>query len=159
MTKIVEIMGLPSKDRWPLLTAMPEYHHMTTLGANNSRVNNPQGLDKWYWGTLNQQRYGPNMSAGTPGQEGLALLAALLEYDPQKRLTAEQALKHPYFTMEGDPLKILMNCFEYARDDYPLRRVSQEDNDMRISSLPGTKRPGLPDDSLIGGRPMKRVRD
>jgi cyclin-dependent kinase 8/11 len=79
----------------------------------------------------------------------------LLEYDPQKRLTAEKALEHRYFTEHGKPSE---NCFEDSKIKYPVRRVSQEDNDIRTSSLPGTKRSGLPDDSLIG-RPAKRLKE
>lgn len=35
----------------------------------------------------------PNLSA-----EGLNLLDAFLQYDPQKRITAKEALAHPYFS-------------------------------------------------------------
>jgi cyclin-dependent kinase 8/11 len=158
MQKIVEILGMPSKDRWPLLTAMPEYGQLSNLAAGNHRVNNPQGLDNWYWTTVKNAKY-PNAhinASATPGTEGLSLLQGLLEYDPQKRLTAEQALQHPYFTADGQ--KPDENCFEGSTTEYPLRRVSQEDNDIRTSSLPGTKRSGLPDDSLVG-RPAKRVKE
>jgi cyclin-dependent kinase 8/11 len=49
------------------------------------------------------------------------------------------------------------NCFEGlgGKMEYPHRRVSQDDNDIRTSSLPGTKRSGLPDDS----RPVKRLKE
>jgi len=50
------------------------------------------------------------------------------------------------------------NCFEGMTTTYPHRRVSQDDNDIRTSSLPGTKRSGLPDDSLVG-RPSKRMKE
>jgi cyclin-dependent kinase 8/11 len=83
------------------------------------------------------------------------LLKQLLEYDPQKRLTAEKALLHPYFTIHGKPAD---SCFEDSKIKYPVRRVSQEDNDIRTGSLPGTKRSGLPDDSIIG-RPAKRLKE
>jgi cyclin-dependent kinase 8/11 len=153
MQKIVEIMGMPSKDRWPLLTSMPEYNQLANLAAGNPRVNSAQGLDKWYWSIL-KQKYSPSHNIGSPGPEGLSLLQQLLEYDPEKRLTAEAALKHPYFTMEDE--KIFANCFEESKVQYPMRKVSSDDNDIRTSSLPGTKRSGLPDDSL---RPSKRLKE
>ncbi|KAL5119916.1 cyclin-dependent protein kinase [Pleosporales sp. CAS-2024a] len=159
MQKIVEIMGMPSKERWPLLTAMPEYPQLSSMAAGNAaRYARPQsgdGLDRWYHQTLNNNQYPVHPGPDTPGTEGLALLKQLLEYDPQKRLTAEKALEHRYFTEHGKPSD---NCFEDSKIKYPVRRVSQEDNDIRTSSLPGTKRSGLPDDSLLG-RPAKRLKE
>ncbi|KAF2397690.1 serine/threonine-protein kinase MAK [Trichodelitschia bisporula] len=155
MQKIAEILGLPTKDHWPLLSSMPEYAQLANLSAGNSRVASPQTLHKWYWNIVHMNKYPSDPASMTPGKEGLALLKGLLEYDPQKRLTAEQALQHPYFTDDDKPGE---NCFEGSGIEYPLRRVSQEDNDIRTSSLPGTKRSGLPDDSY-GGRPAKRLKE
>jgi cyclin-dependent kinase 8/11 len=155
MQKIVEVMGMPTKDRWPLLASMPEYPQLPGLAAGNHRVNNPQGLDSWYWSTLQTYKYPKDDPNKTPGSAGLNLLRGLLEYDPTKRLTAEAALKHDYFTSDGD--KPTESCFEGSSVEYPLRRVSQEDNDIRTSSLPGTKRSGLPDDSYLS-RPTKRLK-
>jgi cyclin-dependent kinase 8/11 len=153
MAKIVEIVGFPNKEKWPLLTSMPEYPQLANLHTGHPRVKDPQGLDKWYWTTLSSQGY-PNDSPGrSPGAEGLALLSALLEYDPQKRLTAEQALKHAYFAMEGD--RSLADCLEDGKSDYPLRRISPDDTDIRPSKMTGTKRSGLPDT----GRPAKRLKE
>jgi cyclin-dependent kinase 8/11 len=157
MQKIVEILGMPVKEQWPLLASMPEYPQLPSLLTASHRVSSPQGLDKWYWSTLQQYKYPQSPPNMTPGAEGLALLKGLLEYDPNKRLTAEQALKHPYFLADGND-KPSDNCFEGSGMEYPLRRVSQEDNDIRTSSLPGTKRSGLPDDSYMG-RPAKRQKE
>ncbi|KAF2278834.1 cyclin-dependent protein kinase-like protein Ssn3 [Westerdykella ornata] len=155
MQKIVEILGMPSKERWPLLAAMPEFGQLSSLAAGNPRLHRPQGLENWYQNCLKNNQYPPGSSVDSPGPEGFLLLQQLLEYDPQKRLTAEKALQHPYFTTGEKPSD---NCFEGSKIKYPCRRVSSEDNDIRTSSLPGTKRSGLPDDSLIG-RPAKRLKE
>ncbi|KAF1983157.1 cyclin-dependent protein kinase-like protein Ssn3 [Aulographum hederae CBS 113979] len=155
MQKIVEIMGMPNKEKWPLLASMPEYAQLNGLAQNNPRLHRPVGLENWYNTTLVNNKFPTSVPNGTPGPEGLSLLQALLEYDPQKRLTAEQALQHVYFTTGEKPVE---NCFEGSTAEYPHRRVSQDDNDIRTSSLPGTKRSGLPDDS-IAGRPAKRLKE
>ncbi|PHH90949.1 hypothetical protein CDD83_2156 [Cordyceps sp. RAO-2017] len=217
MQKIVDIMGLPSRDRWPLLPTMPEYGQLNTLQAPASHqhhhphphhhhhqqqqqqqqqhhghhhhhhhhhqqshssstlsssgrggVGNAGGgggigsnLEKWYYNTISNvgSATSSSSSASTSplsslGQEGFKLLAGLLEYDPVKRLTAAQALQSPFFST-GD--RLTANAFEGLKVEYPHRRVSQDDNDIRTSSLPGTKRSGLPDDSLL--RPPKRVKE
>lgn len=149
MQKIVEIMGLPTRDRWPLLNQMPESAQLSTLSARAGG----SSLEKWYYGTINSATGGPTQGGiSSLGAEGYKLLSGLLEYDPEKRLTAEQALHHAFF-QTGD--KVSNNCFEGVKLEYPHRRVSQDDNDIRTSSLPGTKRSGLPDDS----RPAKRMKE
>ena len=173
MQKIVDIMGLPTKERWPLLISMQEYSQLATLQP--PLVASHQGhhyghhpaqrqvggsqLEKWYYNTINQSTGTSNPSGSSQGlqslgAEGYKLLSGLLEYDPEKRLTAAQALTHPFFNTGDKPHS---NCFEGLKMEYPHRRVSQDDNDIRTSSLPGTKRSGLPDDSLV--RPGKRVKD
>ncbi|CAD0021609.1 unnamed protein product [Aureobasidium pullulans] len=135
-----------------------EYPQLQTLAAGNPAVQRPITLDKW-WDNLtrNSQYAAANMPA--PHRDGLAMLKSLLEYDPLHRLSAENALQHPYFlhdesNIPGAPPK---NCFEGIEHKYPPRKVSSEDNDIRTGSLPGTKRSGLPDDSFL--RPPKRVKE
>jgi cyclin-dependent kinase 8/11 len=117
-------------------------------------------LDKWYYG-ITQAGAGratsSHLASGHEslqvlGSEGYKLLAGLLEYDPEKRLTAEEALDHALFHPGS---KVSMNCFNGLKMVYPHRRVSQDDNDIRTGSLPGTKRRGLPDDS----RPVKKSKE
>lgn len=173
MQKIVDIMGMPTKERWPYLTSMHEYsslsilqtpmmhHHSSHHHASKSSASTSH-LEEWYYRTIgahsgsstSSPAHGNSGGLASLGAEGYKLLAGLLEYDPEKRLTAQQALQHPFFTT-GD--KVSNNCFEGLKTTYPNRRVSQDDNDIRTSSLPGTKRSGLPDDSLA--RPAKRVKE
>jgi cyclin-dependent kinase 8/11 len=153
MQKIVEIMGLPTKEKWPHLVSMPEYPQLSTLSASQHAKAGGSSLEKWYYSTINaHSATSAPASNASLGVEGYKLLSGLLEYDPEKRLTAQAALQHPFFST-GD--KVSGNCFEGMKTEYPHRRVSQDDNDIRTSSLPGTKRSGLPDDS----RPMKRLKE
>ncbi|KAH8122635.1 cyclin-dependent protein kinase [Trichoderma asperellum] len=177
MHKIAEIVGLPTKERWPLLPAMPEYSQLSTLSTmqhsthshHHHHQNAPNrgyplssNLEKWYYNTINNNSGAGSAASGPNGQpalqslgaEGYKLLAGLLEYDPEKRLTAAQALQYEFFS-SGD--RVSSNCFEGIKVEYPHRRVSQDDNDIRTSSLPGTKRSGLPDDTLL--RPAKRMKE
>ncbi|KAI1336672.1 kinase-like domain-containing protein [Xylariaceae sp. FL0016] len=188
MQKIVDIMGLPTKERWPYLPSMPEYNNLSTLQppmlhpghhhhhgrhAGPAAAASTSHLEKWYYSTIgahsSNNTSAPNSSLNSLGAEGYKLLAGLLEYDPERRLTAAQALQHPFFlgagagttgmggVLGGGGDKVSQNCFEGLKTAYPQRRVSQDDNDIRTSSLPGTKRSGLPDDSLA--RPVKRVKE
>ncbi|KAG6026927.1 cyclin-dependent protein kinase [Claviceps citrina] len=207
MQKIVDIVGMPTRARWPLLPTMPEYNQLGTLQApphvhssssashgqhystsqhnhnhhhnnhnhhhnnqshyssssgnnnnnnNNNNTSSSSNLEKWYNATISNAS--PTAPAGPSptslGPEGFRLLAGLLEYDPQRRLTAAQALQSALFAT-GD--RVSTNAFEGLKVEYPHRRVSQDDNDIRTSSLPGTKRSGLPDDSIL--RPSKRVKE
>lgn len=164
MCKIAEVLGIPKKEQWPLLTAMSEYAQLSLLPAAAPNVTRPTGLDKWWDAVVKNSNYTSSSAAvlstgPPPHRDGLALLKSLLEYDPLKRLGAEEALQHPYFLhdeegVQGPPSE---NCFEGLEHKYPPRKVSSEDNDIRTGSLPGTKRGGLPDDSLV--RPAKRLKE
>lgn len=155
MGKIGDIIGLPRKADWPLLTAMPEYSNLQSVSMHSPGVNRPMGLDKWYRNTISNNNYA---KASPPEDSALDLLKKLLEYDPLKRLTAEKALEHAYFTASADGKPPSGNCFEGLETKYPARKVSTEAHEIATSSLPGTKRTGVPDDGML--RPQaKKLRE
>lgn len=171
MNKIVEILGMPRRENWKGLSDMPEYPQLQSIivsrggmpglyPTSNSSSNTGRGstttgsgLETWYNNNIRHANYPQDKS---PGARGFKLLSELFEYDPEQRLTAEQALQHDYFreTEEGPnkgKIWVSNNCFEGLDEKYPARRVSTETNDIGTGSLPGTKRGGLPDDTLLPG--------
>ena len=78
LKKIFLIMGTPTENYASSLTELPEWG----VGENNFEVNKPQNL-KELLKNLND--------------EGIDLLQKFLQLEPDKRISAEEALKHPFF--------------------------------------------------------------
>jgi cyclin-dependent kinase 2 len=74
--KIFEILGTPDNDVWPGVTELPDY--ITTFPKWR-----PKDLDA----VLNNHL----------DPEGLDVLQRMLRYAPQDRISAAEALQHPYF--------------------------------------------------------------
>ncbi|KAL0075088.1 hypothetical protein F4703DRAFT_1889207 [Phycomyces blakesleeanus] len=113
LTKIFEVLGTPTKEVWPAIDQLPDYCHLSTF---------PQ--------CSNNLKHMYQMIPGVKSESGFNLFSALLEYDPAKRITAEKALAHPYF--QEDP-KPQANVLAQQNIEYPLRRVTQEDNDIKAT--------------------------
>ncbi|KAG2204024.1 hypothetical protein INT47_007018 [Mucor saturninus] len=113
LSKIIEIMGTPTKERWPSIDQLPDAQYLSSF---------PQ--------TPNNLKQAYQVMSIPKSETGFNLLSALLEYDPAKRITAEKALNHPYF--QEDP-KPAMNVLTQQGIEYPLRRITQEDNDIKAS--------------------------
>jgi cyclin-dependent kinase 8/11 len=122
MQKIIEILGTPTRiftsffssrlikgDKWPILNLHPEYTHLTSF---KQYTNN---LKKWY-----------NENNGKSAL-GFDLLLKLFEYDPNKRITAMDALQHDYFYEDGGWTE---NVFEGQSVDYPSRKVTEQERDI-----------------------------
>ncbi|KAG0255506.1 cyclin-dependent protein kinase [Actinomortierella ambigua] len=113
LQKIFEILGSPTKDRWPTVDEQPEYQG---LSAFRQYPNALRGIyQSWPY----------------KSEQGCNLLSAMLEYDPSRRITADEALNHPYF--QEDP-KPGWDSFAGQQMDLPLRKITHEDKDMKIAN-------------------------
>lgn len=69
------VLGTPSEQSWPGVTALQDWNN-----------------DFPVWPTLSLARFCANM-----GDDGLDLLEQMLAIDPRRRITARDAMSHPYF--------------------------------------------------------------
>lgn len=86
LTKIFEVLGSPTRERWLTIDQQPEYPSLLSM-----RPNGNYALKSWY------------QAAGARSESGFELLARLFEYDPNTRITADEALNHPYWNEEPVP--------------------------------------------------------
>eukprot|EP00761_Pharyngomonas_kirbyi_P005574 gb/GECH01005579.1/.p1 GENE.gb/GECH01005579.1/~~gb/GECH01005579.1/.p1 ORF type:complete len:296 (+),score=66.61 gb/GECH01005579.1/:1-888(+) len=85
LLRIFKIMGTPSSDDWPEMHNLP---HARMLQDRNFQVNYP-GIDL--------RQLFSNLE-----EDGLELLHKMLKYNPKERLTAKEALQHPFFDFSRD---------------------------------------------------------
>ncbi|XP_071829728.1 cyclin-dependent kinase 1-like [Apostichopus japonicus] len=73
--RIFRTMATPTEDNWPGVTSLPDYKSSFPKWTKKSLATSVASLDS----------------------QGLDLLEEMLIYNPAKRISAKQALKHPYF--------------------------------------------------------------
>jgi cyclin-dependent kinase 8/11 len=96
LTRIFDILGFPDKSRWPNMDELPEAPRLQSMKT----------LQKSQLGMILQVIQGegwsqklqiPNMESATK------LVSKMLEFDPAKRISAEEALNHTYFQEDPKP--------------------------------------------------------
>lgn len=113
--KVIEVLGSPTTEQWPSLVIYPEYQQYQTLQKCRSNVNS------WYHDHVLSQ----------PHRKAFNIFTRLLEYDPAKRITADEALVHEYFQEQP---RVTENVFFGQDYQYPNRRISNDDNDIKATN-------------------------
>lgn len=138
LQKIFEILGTPSPEVWPTIQKYPDFFAFKQHFCQNSSTLYSPNLENWY------------KVVGGKNKECLSLIKDLFQYDPTLRISADDALVHPYFLEEP---RVSENAFEGLSVKYPRRRIHTDDIDITSFSTNtgGTKRHGL-DESIIRKR-------
>lgn len=84
---IFQFLGTPSIAEWPSMNSYP--NSSNTLSKNEFRKNMPAQCDAFF-ATAPFEKLRP---------EGIDLLRQLLRYEPSERISAADALNHPYFSV------------------------------------------------------------
>uniref|UniRef100_A0A1B0G463 Protein kinase domain-containing protein n=1 Tax=Glossina morsitans morsitans TaxID=37546 RepID=A0A1B0G463_GLOMM len=81
--KMFRILGTPTEEIWPGITSLPDYKNTFPCWSSNQLTNQLK-----------------NLSSG-----GLDLIQKMLIYDPARRISAKDVLKHPFF--DGFDMKLI----------------------------------------------------
>ena len=110
LTKIYHVLGMPTEEEWEGCAALPDW------------MNFPRETKmdlKKIFGVEVGGKSGPGGKPSSANAEAIDLLEKLLKYDPGKRISCQEALKHAYFNTAPAPTEI---------EKLPKRKVNIEKN-------------------------------
>ncbi|EQC35947.1 CMGC/CDK/CDK8 protein kinase [Saprolegnia diclina VS20] len=154
--KIFKIMGMPTPQTWDGLECLPEYENMMQMCKERD------------YGTTSKLHDFVKFGTGHSSVLLRDLISRMLHYDPEKRITAAEALTHDYFKCEPyprdwaldepnkEPIVFLKQKIEPITEDMlpnrksPAHHDAKDDDEARRAMRPngqvppGMKRPEPP---------------
>lgn len=112
-SRIVDVLGTPARDRWRKIDTMPEFPLWVSIKRSEPA---PKSLYGWY-------------TSRTQYTSGYDLFDKLLQYDPERRISAVDALNHNWFHEEPLPTMNAFASLPNGGATYPRRKVTPPESD------------------------------
>lgn len=109
--KIFACLGTPSEEEWPGMKLLPNYIEFEPF-----------------------QKTEFHALFTAASRDAIDLISKMLVFDPKKRITAEQALNHPYFTRGVQPtpkLNLPVPKRKHAMDSYQRLAINHDEQERR----------------------------
>ncbi|CAF0919659.1 unnamed protein product [Rotaria sordida] len=136
LEKIFQVLGYPSDNDWPGIKQMPDHPRLSKEGFRAIHYGHCS-IEQW------MKKVFPN---GHPSFS-LDLMKRFLTFDPNKRITAEQALTDPFFKQSPLPHQ---DAFHGMEIPYGKREFIIEDEDQQQQQQPAVQpAPPLIEESSI----------
>jgi len=97
LTKIYHVLGTPTEEEWEGCAALPDWMSFPRKEKMDLRK---------IFGVEVGGKSGPGGKLSSANAEAIDLLEQLLKYDPEKRISCQEALKHAYFNTAPAPTEI-----------------------------------------------------
>lgn len=97
LTKIYHVLGTPTEEEWEGCAALPDWMSFPRKEKMDLRK---------IFGVEVGGKSGPGGKSSSANAEAIDLLEQLLKYDPEKRISCQEALKHAYFNTAPAPTEI-----------------------------------------------------
>ncbi|TIA71495.1 hypothetical protein E3P91_02478 [Wallemia ichthyophaga] len=141
MICIMDLLGFPNTTIYPDIKNLPDYNELMQFNPQQFSYK----LNHWFAQRSNSL-------------QGFDLLDKMLQYDPTQRLSAKDALNHPFFTTE-QPQPLSAPLATHSENIYPTRRVTHDGElDGLSSQHSGVSGAGAGGGSAQSGPSRKRSR-
>lgn len=119
LQKIFEILGTPTTEMWPNIQKYPDFFIFHQIFIHGNPTVYSPSLNSWY------------KIIGGKNRNCITLLRDLFQYDPSLRISADEALVHPFFLENS---RVCENAFDGLNVKYPRRRIYVDDVDITCNS-------------------------
>ncbi|WFD32363.1 [pyruvate dehydrogenase (acetyl-transferring)] kinase [Malassezia sp. CBS 17886] len=124
LAKITDVLGTPTRDRWPAIESLPEYAAWLAARTNHKYVRIAAGAAGAVPDRSMPKTLYPWYTDRSSDLAGYDLFDHLLQYDPGRRISAGEALEHPWFAKAPLPTESsIFASVPASQSPYPAAKV------------------------------------